>query len=73
MLSTNGHINPANSVKIVWGLAQSAMAAIVVYFGGTQGLQNVLIIAALPFSIVIMLMGVSFFKAVQQEDRDNAK
>ncbi|ASN07240.1 BCCT family transporter [Virgibacillus necropolis] len=73
MLSTAGHINPSNSVKIVWGLAQSAMAAIVVYFGGTQGLQNVLIIAALPFSIVIMLMGASFYKAVKQEDRDRAK
>ncbi|ASK64289.1 choline transporter [Virgibacillus phasianinus] len=73
MLSTDGHINPSNSVKIVWGLAQSAMAAIVVYFGGTQGLQNVLIIAALPFSIVILLMGASFFKAVKQEDRGKAK
>lgn len=72
MLSTNGHINPSNSVKIVWGLAQSAMAAIVVYFGGTQGLQNVLIIAALPFSIVIMLMGASFYKAVKQESRERA-
>lgn len=73
MLSTNGHINPSNSVKIVWGLAQSAMAGIVVYFGGTQGLQNVLIIAALPFSIVILLMGASFYKAVQQESRKIVK
>lgn len=73
MLSTDGHINPSNSVKIVWGLVQSAMAAIVVYFGGTQGLQNVLIIAALPFSIVIMLMGASFLKAVKQESRDSVK
>lgn len=73
MLSTNGHINPSNTVKIVWGLAQSAMAAIVVYFGGTQGLQNVLIIAALPFSIVILLMGASFYKAVSQENRGKVK
>lgn len=45
----------------------SAMAAIIVYFGGTQGLQNMLIIAALPFSIVMLLMGASFYKAVKQE------
>lgn len=67
MLSTWGSINPANPVKITWGLAMSAMAAIIVYFGGTQGLQNMLIIAALPFSVVIILMGTSFYKAVNNE------
>ncbi len=67
MLSTSGSLNPSNTIKIVWGLTQSAMAAIVVYFGGTQGLQNVLIIAALPFSVVILLMGLSFYKAARKE------
>ncbi|MCV9888616.1 MULTISPECIES: BCCT family transporter [Metabacillus] len=67
MLSTWGSINPANPVKITWGLAMSAMAAIIVYFGGTQGLQNMLIIAALPFSFVMILMGASFYKAVNNE------
>ncbi|UFU00659.1 BCCT family transporter [Radiobacillus kanasensis] len=67
MLTTNGDINPSNSVKITWGLAMSAMAAIIVYFGGTQGLQNMLIIAALPFSIVMLLMGASFYKAAKKE------
>lgn len=67
MLSTSGSINPANSVKIIWGLTMSAMAAIIVYFGGTQGLQNMLIIAALPFSIVMLLMGGSFYKSAKKE------
>ena len=69
MLSTNGLLDPGNSVKITWGLIQSAVAAVVVYFGGTQGLQNMLIIAALPFAIVIILMGVSFLKDIQTEAR----
>ncbi len=69
MLSTNGLLNPTNSVKILWGLTQSAVAAIVVYFGGTQGLQNMLIIAALPFSIVILLMGASFFKIANADHK----
>jgi glycine betaine transporter len=67
MLSTYGSINPPSSVKITWGLTMSAMAAIIVYFGGTQGLQNMLIIAALPFSIVMLLMGGSFYKAAKHE------
>jgi len=69
MQTTNGLLNPGNSVKITWGLIQSAIAAVVVYFGGTQGLQNMLIIAALPFAIVMILMGASFFKAIQKEAR----
>ncbi len=67
MLSTSGSIEPSNTVKVIWGLTQSAMAAIVVYFGGTQGLQNVLIIAALPFSLIIILMGASFYKAARKD------
>ncbi|WP_101843605.1 BCCT family transporter [Halobacillus sp. Marseille-P3879] len=67
MLSTSGSLNPSGMVKIVWGLSLSAMAAIIVYFGGTQGLQNVLIIAAFPFSVVVLLMGYSFFKSANQE------
>ncbi|MFC7064201.1 BCCT family transporter [Halobacillus seohaensis] len=67
ILTTSGSLNPSGMVKIIWGLCLSAMAAIIVYFGGTQGLQNVLIIAAFPFSVVILLMGYSFFKTANQE------
>ncbi|TYR74799.1 BCCT family transporter [Rossellomorea vietnamensis] len=73
MLSTNGQLNPANSVKIGWGLIQSTIAAVVVYFGGTQGLQNMLIIAALPFAVVLILMGVSFFKDIQKEGKSQRR
>ncbi|TWT01505.1 BCCT family transporter [Planomicrobium sp. CPCC 101079] len=73
MLSTNGLLNPSNSVKITWGLIQSSVAAVVVYFGGTQGLQNMLIIAALPFALVIIMMGISFLKDIQTEVRPRRK
>ncbi|EGA91191.1 glycine betaine transporter [Planococcus donghaensis MPA1U2] len=67
MQTTGGMLNPPNLVKITWGIIQSSVAAIVIYTGGTQGLQNALIIAALPFSVVILLMGVSFLKAAAQD------
>ncbi|AQU78151.1 MULTISPECIES: BCCT family transporter [Planococcus] len=67
MQTTGGMLNPPNLVKITWGLIQSAVAAIVIYTGGTQGLQNALIIAALPFSLVIILMGISFLKAASYD------
>lgn len=67
MFSTDGRLNPANSVKIAWGLALSSMAAIVAYSGGVQGFQNLLIIAALPFSVIVILMAVSFYKDISRE------
>src|SRR5699024_6943647 len=68
MFSTDGDLNPANTVKITWGIILSSMAAIVMYFGGgIQGFQNMLIIAALPFSIIIMLMLLSFYISVRKE------
>ncbi|MGM8212262.1 BCCT family transporter [Virgibacillus sp. W0430] len=68
MFSTGGQLNPANTVKIIWGLTLSAMAAIVMYFGGIGGFQNMLIIAALPFSIIVILMAVSFYKTVKESE-----
>lgn len=67
MQTTGGLLNPPNLVKITWGLIQSAVAAIVIYSGGTQGLQNSLIIAALPFSVVVLLMGAAFLKSANRD------
>ncbi|EGQ20618.1 BCCT family osmoprotectant transporter [Sporosarcina newyorkensis 2681] len=66
MFSTGGQLNPSNIVKIAWGLLLSAMAAIVMYSGGLDGFQNMLIIAALPFSIILILMVVSFYKTIKK-------
>ncbi len=67
MQTTYGSLNPGANVKLTWGIIQSAMAAVLLYTGGLQALQNVLILAALPFSIIMILMTVSFYKAIQKE------
>ncbi|KGX86134.1 glycine betaine uptake BCCT transporter [Pontibacillus litoralis] len=67
MQSTNGSLNPSNPVKFSWGLAQSGMAAILLFTGGLTGLQNALIIAALPFSIIMLMMMFSLYKSLSEE------
>ncbi|MFA8439732.1 BCCT family transporter [Pueribacillus sp. YX66] len=67
MFSTGGQLNPSNIVKIIWGLTLASMAAIVMYSGGIEGFQNMLIIAALPFSIIILCMAISFYKTAKKE------
>ncbi len=67
MQSTNGSLNPPKTVKFSWGFAQAGMAAILLYTGGLQGLQNALISAALPFSIIMLLMMYSLYKALNED------
>lgn len=70
MQTTNGSLFPPNAVKITWGVAQSAVAIILLYSGGLDALQNILIIAALPFSFIIILMMLSLYRALSQEKKE---
>lgn len=70
MQTTYGSLNPENSVKISWGIIQSAMAGALLYSGGLSALQNTAILAALPFSVVVILMIVSLYKSLSQERKE---
>ncbi|GGK08727.1 glycine betaine transporter OpuD [Lentibacillus kapialis] len=67
MQTTNGSMSPPTTVKFTWGFAQSAIAAVLLYTGGLQSLQNALISAALPFSVIMLLMIISFYKALKAD------
>lgn len=67
MLSTNGDNYPGSWVKVSWGIMLALFAFIMLLTGGTQAIQNLLIIAALPFSFVIIFMIWSLFKALVAE------
>ncbi|UOE58985.1 BCCT family transporter [Priestia filamentosa] len=70
MMTTNGSQNPSNSVKILWGILLTTIALVLLYSGGLQALQNTMIIAALPFSIVMALMTFSLLKALNKEAKE---
>ena len=70
MQTTNGSLNPPNLVKVIWGLAQSSIAVILLSAGGLDALQNMLIVSAFPFSFIMMLMMLSLYKALSQEIQD---
>lgn len=73
MQSTYGSLTPPNSVKIIWGVIQSAIAIILLSVNGLTALQNTIIIAALPFSFIMLLMIFSLIKALQGERPKKAK
>jgi glycine betaine transporter len=67
MQTTNGRLNPSNPVKFTWGIIQSAAAAILLWQGGLGALQTASIIAAFPFTFVMLLMVLSLIKSFQEE------
>lgn len=70
MMTTNGSQNPSNSVKVIWGIFLAAIALVLLYSGGLQALQNTMIIAALPFSIIMTLMTISLIKSLSKEAKE---
>lgn len=68
MQTSNGNLSPKNSLKLIWGLTIAAIAAILLQAGGLNALQIAAIIAALPFSIVVVLMVTSLFKELRKEN-----
>ena len=73
MQTSYGSLEPSNMVKVTWGIAQSLIAFILLLAGGGDGaealgaLQSAAIISALPFSFVVILMMISFYKDANQE------
>ncbi|MFD1927975.1 BCCT family transporter [Sporosarcina siberiensis] len=67
MQSTNGSLTPPNTVKLTWGIIQSTIAVILLSVNGLTALQNTIIIAALPFSFVIVLMVIALMKSLKEE------
>lgn len=67
MQTTGGSLYPANGVKLIWGLIQSGAAAILLWQGGLNALQTASIIAAFPFTIIMILIVFSLIKAFREE------
>ncbi|WP_417750552.1 BCCT family transporter [Saccharothrix xinjiangensis] len=56
-LSQRGSIRPAKAVVVFWGVLTGAVAAVMLLVGGSSGLtglQDLTIIAALPFLVVMI-------------------
>jgi len=67
MQSEGGSLHPKNKIKVLWGILVSAIAAVLLRAGGLNALQNVLIIVALPFAILLVLVTISLIKELKYE------
>jgi choline/carnitine/betaine transport len=70
-LSQQGRPEPSRWVAVVWGVLVGVIAAVLLVSGeegsGLRSLQNVTIIAALPFAVIMTFMMVAFMKDLRRD------
>jgi choline-glycine betaine transporter len=69
-LSERGTLRPTRPTVIFWGAATGAAAAIMLILGGADalsGLQNVTIVAALPFLVIMVGLAVSLVRDLSRD------
>ncbi|WP_312855645.1 BCCT family transporter [Paeniglutamicibacter cryotolerans] len=65
ILSQRGKPEPDKKIVVFWGMAMMGIAVVMLLVGGNtalEGLQNLIIVSALPFAIILLLMMVAFTK-----------
>src|SRR6476620_2728669 len=69
-LSEKGTLEPSKKTVVFWGAATGAVAAIMLLIGGEDalsGLQNVTIVAALPFLVIMVGLAVALVKDLSRD------
>lgn len=64
MMSTSGNPHPPARVKVTWGVLVAGIALSLLLAGGLKAVQTATIVFALPFTVVIVLMAWSLWRAI---------
>jgi choline/glycine/proline betaine transport protein len=73
MLASGGNPDPPTIQRVFWALLEGAVAGVLLWAGGLQGLQTAAIATGLPFAAVLVIMCVSLHKALRQEDEERRR
>ncbi|MDN4478675.1 BCCT family transporter [Demequina sp. SYSU T00039] len=69
MLTSGGAPTPARWLRVFWACTTALVAIALLLTGGLGALQTAAIITALPFSVVMIMMVMSLFRAFDTEHR----
>lgn len=72
MFTSGGELNPDNRLKIVWGVVEGALAAMLLIAGGLSAVQTVSFVFSFPFMVTMILMVVSLLKALGKSNHNQA-
>ncbi len=66
-MTTRGSPHPPQSARLIWGVLMAVMAAVLLTTGGLSSLQTASLVAALPFTVLLLLMMVALMRMLRQE------
>jgi glycine betaine transporter len=72
MLTSYGNPNPPLALRLIWGVLEGAIAAILLFSEGLKALQTASVVGGLPFMIIMFLMLYCLFKALRAELKSGA-
>ncbi|MBF4548735.1 BCCT family transporter [Pseudoclavibacter sp. VKM Ac-2888] len=67
MLSSRGALEPAKPVLAIWGLLTGLCASLLLLTGGLAALQQAAMLSALPFTIIVALLGISLILQLRED------
>lgn len=70
MINAAGEVKVQNGPKhiLVWGIALTAVIGALLLADGLNGITSAMMVGAIPFSFIIILMGVSLLKALIRDN-----
>ncbi|MEE0776128.1 MAG: BCCT family transporter, partial [Bacillota bacterium] len=67
MMTSHGIQNPPRSLRVFWGVAEAAVAIVLLLAGGLTSLQTASIVGAFPFMLICIFIVAAFVKALQND------
>lgn len=69
MLSSRGTLNPTKPVLTTWGALTGLAAVLLLLVGGLSALQQAAMLSALPFTVIVALLGICIVMELQRDER----
>lgn len=66
-MTSFGTLTPPLFAKVIWGVLMSAIAAVLLYAGGLEALQTASLVAAFPFTFILLMLIFATLKLLKKE------
>ncbi|UUX58554.1 BCCT family transporter [Glutamicibacter halophytocola] len=68
-LTSGGNMYPKRPILTIWGLLTGVCAIVLLLVGGLEALQQAAILSAVPFTVIVTLLGMSLVKELRNDTR----
>lgn len=69
MFTGRGVLVPSRVLRLIWGVVQILVAAVLLIGGGLTALQTISVVAAFPFMVLMIFMAFALHKSLRDEAR----